>query len=110
VEKRRRAGPEQAGRHGENWNLQTLRALTDKASRGKRTVLEKREHSSATAFMRGPRWYAKRLLDFQTFPNRRLACKALVQQSRRLIDDSRLTIVKSKNILAFSRRPQKFVN
>src|SRR5579864_5814970 len=67
------------------------------------TVLEQREQGSARAFVKGRRWYANKLLGFQSFPNRRFACKALLQNSRRLIEQSYHVILKSKNTLAFSR-------
>jgi hypothetical protein len=73
------------------------------------SVLEQREHVAAMAFVSGPKWYAKRLLEFQSYPNRNLASKALIERSSTLLEESRARIVRSKNILAFSRS-QRFVN
>jgi hypothetical protein len=75
-----------------------------------RSVLEKRERISVLAFVKGPLWYAKKLLDFQPFPNTRESSRALIQNSRRLLEESSTAIMRTKNLLAFSRDPQKFVN
>jgi len=80
-----------------------FRARNDMRYTEPRTVLEKREHCSAKAFVKGRRWYANQLLGFQSFPDRRFACNALLQNSRRLIKQSHQVILKSKNTLAFSR-------
>lgn len=72
--------------------------------------MEKRERISASAFVKGPRWYARKLLHCQPFPNTRDASRALIRNSRRLIERSHVSIIKTKNLLAFSRDPQKFVN
>jgi hypothetical protein len=79
------------------------RALKDTRFTDRRSVLERREHCAAKAFVKGRRWFANQLLEFQLFPNRRFACKALLQNSRRLIEESHHVILKSKNTLAFSR-------
>src|SRR5579864_2074194 len=83
--------------------LPRSRARHDMRYTEPRTVLERREQCSARAFVKGRRWYANKLLGFQSFPNRRFACKALLQNSRRLIEQSYHVILKSKNTLAFSR-------
>jgi hypothetical protein len=44
----------------------------------------------------------------QRFPNARVACATLIQMSRRLLEESRIRITKTKNTLAFSR--QHYVN
>jgi hypothetical protein len=75
-----------------------------------RTVVEQRERTAASAFVKGTRWYAAKLLNYQPFPNTREASRALIQNSRRLLEESRLAITRTKNLLAFSRDPQKFVN
>jgi hypothetical protein len=75
-----------------------------------RSAVEKRERISASAFVKGPRWYAQKLLNYQPFANTREASRALIQNSRRLLEESRLAITRTKNLLAFSRDPQKFVN
>jgi hypothetical protein len=75
-----------------------------------RSAMDKRERISVSAFVKGRRWYAKRLLNVQPFPNTREASRALIQNSQRLIEESRVAITKTKNLLAFSRDPQKFVN
>jgi hypothetical protein len=90
-----------------NW---PCRIRTDKHCAQPQSVLEKREHDTAIIFVKGTRSYARKLLEFQTFPNRHQASKALIQNSRRLLETSRLSIVRTKNILAFSRDPHKFVN
>lgn len=88
------------------WNR---RAVVD-ARKEHPTVVENREHISATVFVKGRSWYAKKLLAHQTFPDGRAASRALIQSSRRLLDSSRQSIARTKNILAFARNPQKFVN
>jgi hypothetical protein len=75
-----------------------------------RTAVEKRERISASAFVKGPRWYARKLLNYQPFPNTREASQALIQNSRRLLEESRVAIMRTKNLLAFSRDPQRLVN
>ena len=70
--------------------------------------LQQREHRAAMAASKGRRWYANRLLKLQRFPNRRVACAALIQNSRRLLQESRARITQTKNTLAFSR--QHYVN
>jgi hypothetical protein len=69
-----------------------------------------REHLSTMAQIKGRRWYAKKLLEFQRFPNRRVASRMLIQLSRRRIDETRGRIVRTKNILAFSRGSDRWVN
>jgi len=71
-------------------------------------VLEQRERSAAKVVTKGRRWYAKRLLRLQRFPNRWVACVTLIQMSRRLLEESRMRTTKTKNTLAFSR--QHYVN
>jgi len=79
------------------------------AYRPLRTVLERREHTSAMAMVKGERWFANLLLEFQGFPNHRTASVALMQRSRQLIAETRSRITTTMNTLAFSRR-RKFVN
>jgi hypothetical protein len=83
-------------------DLSRFRARSDTLWNESRTILERREHCAAQAFVKGNRWYADQQLEFQSFPNRRFACKALIQSSRRLIEESHHVILKSKNTLAFS--------
>jgi hypothetical protein len=71
-------------------------------------LLQQREHSAAMEVTKGRRWYAKRLLKLQRFPDARVACATLIQMSRRLLEESRIRITKTKNTLAFSR--QHYVN
>jgi hypothetical protein len=85
-------------------------ARSDARASKRRSALEKRERISAFAFVKGPRWYARKLLNYQPFPNTREASRALIQNSRRLLEESRSAIMRTKNLLAFSRDPQKFVN
>ena len=72
--------------------------------------VEKRERISALAFVKGRRWYARKMLDSQVFPNRLESSRSLILNSRRLLGESRHAISKTKNLLAFSRRPREFVN
>lgn len=83
--------------------------VTDLRPAELRTVQERREHLSAEAFVRGPRWYAKRLLKYQEFSDWRKASSELIQSSRKLIERSRVAVVRAKNVLAFSRRGQKYL-
>jgi hypothetical protein len=76
--------------------------------RPKGTVLERREHTSAMAAVKGQRWFANVLLEYQGFPDRRAASAALIERSRHLIAETRSRITTTTNTLAFSRR--KFVN
>jgi hypothetical protein len=75
-------------------------------------LLQQREHSAAMEVTKGrrwyARWYAKRLLKLQRFPDARVACATLIQMSRRLVEESRIRITRTKNTLAFSR--QQYVN
>lgn len=73
------------------------------------SVLERRERIAVRSFVRGQRWFASKQLEFQKFPNRRFAGQALIQSSRRLIERSRQVILKAENLLAFSRKPRKFL-
>ncbi|HEX6805697.1 MAG TPA: hypothetical protein VF133_18595 [Terriglobales bacterium] len=66
-------------------------------------MLEGREHTAALAAVKGRRWYAKKLLEFQEFRDFKVASRTLIQLSRRQIEQSRRRIVLTKNILAFSR-------
>src|SRR5262249_45427366 len=66
-----------------------------------RGVDEIRKHFSTMAHIKGRRWYAKKLLEFQRSPNRRIASQVLIQLSRQRIDETRKRIVVTKNILAF---------
>ena len=76
----------------------------------KPSVLERREHLAAEAFVCGRRWFASQQLEFQNFRNHRVASCVLIQTSRRLIEESRQIILKTKNTLAFSRKPYKLLN
>ena len=91
-------------------NLWHSRPRSDARDPQDHTPIEERERISALAFVNGPHWYARRLLDSQVFPNSREASRALIQNSRRLLEESRHAISKTKNLLAFSRHPQEFVN
>jgi len=71
------------------------------------SIQERREHIAVSAFVKGPHWYAVRLLKFQAIPGWRLACRALIQNSRRLLEESRHAILKTKNTLAFSSQARK---
>lgn len=72
-----------------------------------RSVQEKREHSAAEVFIKGQRWYARRLLELQPNMGRKLMCRTLLACSRKLIEQSRQAILRSENTLAFSRKPHK---
>jgi hypothetical protein len=74
-----------------------------------RSVLENREHRSATVFVKGRQWYAKTLLTAQKFPDSRAASREFIKNSRRLLEESRHAVIRTRNILAFSRA-QKFLN
>ena len=71
------------------------------------SVQERRERSAANAFVKGGRWYATKLLEFQPDSGWRLMCQTLLQNSRRLIEESRHAITKTTNTLAFSRNPHR---
>ena len=71
------------------------------------SVQERREYSATNAFVKGARWYAIRLLEFQALPTWQVACQTLIKNSRRLLEDSRHAILKTKNTLAFSRSPKR---
>jgi len=58
--------------------------------------------------VKGKRWFANVLLQFQAFPNRRSASVALIQRSRQLIAETRSRITTTTNTLVCSRR-RKFV-
>jgi len=83
--------------------------VSDAYRPSKRTVLERREHTSAMAVVKGQRWFANLLLKFQAFPNRRSASAALIKRSRQLVAETRSRITTTTNTLAFSRR-RRFVN
>ena len=91
-------------------NLRHSRLRSDARGSRVHTPVEERERISALAFVNGPRWCARRLLDSQVFPDSRESSRALIQNSRRLLEESRHAISKTKNLLAFSRHPQEFVN
>jgi hypothetical protein len=74
-----------------------------------RSVLENRERRSATVFVKGRQWYAKTLLKAQKIPNSRAASRELIENSRKLLEESRHAVIRTRNILAFSRA-QKFLN
>jgi len=74
-----------------------------------RTVLERREHSSAMTMVKGKRWFAKLLLEFQAFPSHRSASVALIERSRQLIAETRSRITTTTNTLVCSRR-RRYVN
>jgi len=89
--------------------LWTGRAQLDVHCGRQRSVLENREHRSATVFVKGRQWYAKTLLEAQKFPNSRAASLELIKNSRRLLEESRHAVIRTRNILACSRA-QKFLN
>jgi hypothetical protein len=103
------SGLKRVGHYSKKQNWRNLRAHGD-ASRQPRDILQERERTSAKAFVKGPQWYSKLLLEFQEFPNGRSASNALIKNSRRLIAQSRESILRTKNILAFSRISQKYLN
>jgi hypothetical protein len=110
MENQRNLGRERTQRLSGHVNAWHSSARTDaRGSRG-RSAVEKREQISTSAFVKGPRWYARKLLSCQSFPNTREASRALIQNSQRLLAESRVAIIKTKNLLAFSRDLQKFVN
>lgn len=90
--------------------LLNRRAITDCRSTEQPSVVEIREHFSAMSAVKGRRWYAEQLLRFQEFPNRRAASAALLENSRRLLRESRSRIVRTKSILAFHRPEHAYVN
>jgi uracil-DNA glycosylase len=85
------------------------RAQSDLRRGRQRSALENREHRSATVFVKGRQWYAKTLLKAQRFPNSRAASRELIKNSRKLLEQSRHAVIRTRNILAFSR-VQKFIN
>lgn len=103
-------GLERVERFSGNGNLWHSRVRSDKRNPRVLTTLEKRVRISASAFVKGRRWYARKMLDSQVFPNRFESSRALILNSRRLLEESRHAISKTKNLLAFSRRPHEFVN
>lgn len=105
-----RSGLERVERQAGKQNLLTMAARRDTRHREQRTALETREHSAAAAAVKGRQWYAGKLLAFQKFPNRRTANAALIQSSRKLLQESRGRIVRTKNILAFHNPMHAFVN
>jgi hypothetical protein len=110
VENQRSLGRERTERLSGHVNVWDSPARSDAHGSQGRSAVEKRERISASAFVKGPRWYAKKLLNYQSFPNSREASHALIQNSRRLLAESRGAILRTKNLLVFSRDPQKFVN
>ena len=68
------------------------------AHTGLPTVQEAREHFSVMASVKGRSWYAKKLLEFQRFPDRQVASRTLIQLSRTRIEETRVRIVRTKNI------------
>ena len=105
-----RSGLERVERQADTQNLSMMVARRDTRHREQRTELEIREHCAAAAAVKGRPWYAGKLLAFQKFPNRRTANAALIQSSRRLLQESRGRIVRTKNILAFHNPIHNFVN
>jgi|SRR5437868_3073777 len=103
------SGSKHVGRYSRKQNWRNLRAHSD-TPRQPRDIFQERERTSAKAFVKGPQWYSKLLLEFQEFPNGRSASNALIKNSRKLIEQSRATILRTKNILAFSRISQKYLN
>jgi hypothetical protein len=91
-------------------NLWNGRIRRDTGCPEQRSVLAARERSAALAFVRGRRWHASRLLQFQEFPSRRLTCQALIRSSYRLLEESRHAILRTKAILAFSGVRKRLVN
>jgi hypothetical protein len=85
------------------------RAQSDVRRDHQRSVLENRERRSATVFVKGRQWYAKTLLKSQKFPNSKAVSRELIKNSRKLLEESRHAVIRTRNILAFSR-VQKFVN
>ena len=85
------------------------RAQSDVRRGHQPSALENREHRSATVFVKGRQWYAKMLLKAQRFPNSRAASRELIKNSRKLLEQSRHAVIRTKNILAFSR-VQRFIN
>jgi len=110
MENQRNLGRDRTERFAGHVNVWHFPARSDARGSPGRSALDKRERISAFAFVKGPGWYARRLLNYQAFPNTREASRALIKNSRKLLEDSRVAITKTKNLLAFSRDPQKFVN
>jgi hypothetical protein len=100
---------EQAQSDSPQERLWNGRAQLDVQRGRQRSVLENREHRSATVFVKGRQWYAKALLKAQKFPNSRAASRELIKNSRKLLEESRHALIRTRNILAFSR-VQKFLN
>lgn len=73
-------------------------------------MLQERERSSVAAVIKGRRWYAKRLLQTQMFPNNREASLWLISSSRRLITESRQRIQLTRNNTPFRRVARRAVN
>jgi len=90
--------------------LRSRMAVTDTGYRERPTVQEIREHCSAMAAVKGRRWYAEMVLKAQGFPNRHIANRTLIQTSRRLLEESRGRILRTKNILAFHKPTNQYVN
>jgi hypothetical protein len=106
--------PIHSQRHQAQWDprqerLWNGRAQSDVRRGHQRSVLENRERRSATVFVKGRQWYAKTLLKAQKFPNSRAASRELIENSRKLLEESRHAVIRTRNILAFSRA-QKFLN
>lgn len=80
-------------------------------SRGEiKDVMQARERSSAEAAVRGKRWYARTLLQAQTFTNSREASRFLIESSRKLIADTRQRIRIRTNNAVFGYTSRKVVN
>ena len=110
MENQRNLGRERTERLSGHVNAWHSPARSDARGYQGRSAMDKRERISASAFVKGPRWYARKLLNYQPFTNTRESSRALIQNSHRLLEESRVAIMKTKNLLAFSRDPQKFVN
>jgi len=110
MQNQRNLGQERTQRLNGHINAWQSPSRSDAHGAQRRTAVEKRERTAASAFLKGPRWYARRLLNYQSFPNTREASRALIRNSRRLLEESRVAIMRTKNLLAFSRDPQKLVN
>jgi hypothetical protein len=75
-----------------------------------RNVVEAREHNSAIAFVKGPREFARELMESQLSDNSCEASRQLIESSRQLLAQSRRLIVATRNTLVFARGVAKQVN
>jgi hypothetical protein len=86
------------------WNREP--SETDRRRARPRNYLEAREHTSAVAFVKGIRRFAREELEAALPANRHQASQELIESSHQLIEEKRRLTAKTKNTLAFLAAPE----